>query len=105
MKIPRSGPEGEPLEPADEGATPIDEEASHRQLARDAAETLDSLRESFRTVFVLRELEELTTSQTATRLSITEAMVKTRLFRARRALRRALEHAGSALRPWRRAPG
>lgn len=90
--------EGEPIEPADEGATPVDEEASHRQLARDAAETLDSLRESFRTVFVLRELEELTTTQTATRLSITEAMVKTRLFRARRALRRALEAR------WERAP-
>ena len=83
--------DGETLEPPDEGARTIDEEASHKELARDAAETLGSLRESFRTVFVLRELEELTTTQTATRLSITEAMVKTRLFRARRALRWALQ--------------
>jgi RNA polymerase sigma-70 factor (ECF subfamily) len=82
---------GEPMEPPDEWAVPVDEEASQQELARDAAETLGTLRESFRTVFVLRELEELTTTQTARRLSITEAMVKTRLFRARRALRRALE--------------
>jgi RNA polymerase sigma-70 factor, ECF subfamily len=81
----------ETFEPPDEHATPVDEKASHRQLALDAAETLGTMRESFRTVFVLRELEELTTTQTASRLSITEAMVKTRLFRARRALRRALQ--------------
>jgi RNA polymerase sigma-70 factor (ECF subfamily) len=85
------GEDGETFEPPDPSSTPVDEEAIDRELARDAAETLGTLRESFRTVFVLRELEELTTTQTATRLEITEAMVKTRLFRARRALRRALE--------------
>ncbi|MEO7092351.1 MAG: sigma-70 family RNA polymerase sigma factor [Polyangiales bacterium] len=83
--------DGEVFEPADEGATPVDEDVSNRELAREAAATLATLRESFRTVFVLRELEDLTTTQTAQRLSITEAMVKTRLFRARRALRRALQ--------------
>lgn len=98
-------PDGEPCEPADDDATAIDDEASNRELARDAAETLEGLRESFRTVFVMRELEELTTTQTASRLEITEAMVKTRLFRARRALRRALEARWQAPHAHRMAQG
>ena len=82
---------GDPVEPVDEAATPVDEAASLRERGRDAAEVLAALREPLRTVFVLRELEELTTSETAARLSVTEPTVKTRLSRARVALRRGLE--------------
>jgi len=53
---------------------------------------------SFRTVFVLREIEGLSGKETAELLGIAEATVKTRLFRARMRLQAALTpELGSAL--------
>jgi RNA polymerase sigma-70 factor (ECF subfamily) len=48
-------------------------------------------------VFVLGEVEGLSTTETASSLGVSEYVVKTRLSRARAALRRALlERAGAA---------
>ena len=49
-----------------------------------------SLPETYRTVFVLREVEELSTAETAECLELSEEAVKTRLHRARASLRREL---------------
>jgi RNA polymerase sigma-70 factor (ECF subfamily) len=54
-------------------------------------ELVDDLPPDFRLVFVLREVEDLSTEETATYLSIKPETVKTRLFRARKLLRAALE--------------
>jgi len=51
---------------------------------------LDDLPVAFRTVFVLREVEDLTVDETASCLGIPPATVRTRLFRARALLRSAL---------------
>lgn len=51
---------------------------------------IDELPVAFRTVFVLREVEELSVEETAACLSIPSATVRTRLFRARALLREAL---------------
>ena len=51
---------------------------------------LDALPEAFRTVFVLRCVEELSAEETAQVLGIPPATVRTRLFRARALLREAL---------------
>jgi RNA polymerase sigma-70 factor (ECF subfamily) len=51
---------------------------------------IDALPEVFRTVFVLRALEELSVEETAASLDIPEATVRTRFFRARGLLREAL---------------
>jgi RNA polymerase sigma factor (sigma-70 family) len=51
---------------------------------------IDELPVAFRTVFVMREVEEMTVDETATALSIPAATVRTRLFRARALLRNAL---------------
>jgi RNA polymerase sigma-70 factor (ECF subfamily) len=51
---------------------------------------IDELPVGFRTVFVLREVEDLTVEETAACLGIPEATVRTRLFRARALLREAL---------------
>jgi RNA polymerase sigma-70 factor (ECF subfamily) len=60
---------------------------------------VDGLPDIYRTVFVLREVEELSTAETAGCLSISEDLVKVRLHRARAELRRGLEkHVGSAMR-------
>ncbi len=51
---------------------------------------IEALPETYRTVFVMREVEELTTAETADCLDLSEEAVKTRLHRARASLRREL---------------
>ena len=51
---------------------------------------IDELPVAFRTVFVMREVEEMSVDETARCLSISPATVRTRLFRARALLREAL---------------
>ena len=51
---------------------------------------IDELPVAFRTVFVMREVEDMTVEETAACLSIPAATVRTRLFRARALLREAL---------------
>lgn len=54
-------------------------------------EVIDQLRPDFRTVFVLRDIEELSTEETAKILGISVPAVKTRLLRARLKLREMLD--------------
>jgi RNA polymerase sigma factor (sigma-70 family) len=51
---------------------------------------IDELPLSFRTVFVMRDVDEMTVEETAESLGIPSATVRTRLFRARALLREAL---------------
>lgn len=51
---------------------------------------IDELPLAFRTVFVMREVEDLSVDETAAALGIPPATVRTRLFRARALLREAL---------------
>jgi RNA polymerase sigma-70 factor, ECF subfamily len=51
---------------------------------------IDDLPVAFRTVFVMRDVEEMSVQETADCLSIPPATVRTRLFRARALLREAL---------------
>ena len=51
---------------------------------------LDELPTAFRTVFVMREVEEMSVEETAESLGIPPATVRSRLFRARALLREAL---------------
>jgi RNA polymerase sigma-70 factor, ECF subfamily len=51
---------------------------------------IDELPDAFRTVFVMRDVEDMTVHETAECLSIPAATVRTRLFRARALLREAL---------------
>lgn len=67
------------------------EQAALRAEARRLLERkIDDLPDSFRTVFMLRALEELTVDETAQCLGIPEATVRTRFFRARSMLRESL---------------
>ena len=52
---------------------------------------IDDLPEIFRTVFVMREIEQMSVDETACQLSILPETVKTRLHRARRLLRASLK--------------
>ena len=51
---------------------------------------IDDLPVAFRTVFVMRDVEDLSVQETAECLAIPAATVRTRLFRARALLREAL---------------
>lgn len=58
---------------------------------------LDKLSEKFRSVFVLRAVEQFSTKETAKILNINEITVKTRYFRSKRFLRNEIQnHLGSS---------
>lgn len=59
-----------------------------RKLVREA---IESLPEIHREVLMLRDIEEMSTQETAAVLEVSEAVVKTRLHRARQALRTLLD--------------
>jgi RNA polymerase sigma-70 factor (ECF subfamily) len=62
-------------------------QAEARQLLEEA---IDRLPENYRTVVVLREVEEMSVAETADSLGVTDAVVKTRLHRAHAMLRKDL---------------
>jgi RNA polymerase sigma-70 factor (ECF subfamily) len=63
---------------------------SQEELREILDHAVNSLKPSFRTVFVLRDIEELSTEETAEALSISVPAVKSRLLRARLQLREKL---------------
>ena len=67
-----------------------DVSAARGQLRRLLERAVADLPDSFRTVFVLRDVEGLSGEETAAALGISAATVKTRLLRARRRLQDAL---------------
>jgi RNA polymerase sigma-70 factor (ECF subfamily) len=68
-------------------------ELMRAQTRRLLEQKIDELPSAFRTVFVLRALEEMSVEACAACLDIPEATVRTRFFRAKRLLRKALaEH-------------
>jgi RNA polymerase sigma-70 factor (ECF subfamily) len=66
-------------------------ELSAAEIREQVRSCINRLPPSYRTVLVLRDLEEMDTDVTARALGTTSAVVKTRLHRARRALRMLLE--------------
>jgi RNA polymerase sigma-70 factor (ECF subfamily) len=68
-----------------------EEQASSRELRSVLVAAIDSLQEDFRTVFMLREIEGLSTLETAEILQASPEAVRVRFHRARQALRRQVE--------------
>jgi RNA polymerase sigma-70 factor, ECF subfamily len=66
-------------------------EAMRGELRDILQAAVDALPDGYRTVFVLREIERLSTIDTADSLGVSEEAVKTRLHRARAMLRRGVE--------------
>lgn len=63
---------------------------SQEELRQILDRAIDSLKPIFRTVFILRDVEELSTEETAEVLGLSVAAVKSRLLRARLQLRERL---------------
>src|SRR5688500_6677468 len=70
-------------------ATPVDEQAATRDLAERLLETLPP---RDRLILTLLDLEEHSVAETAKMTGSQEAVIKVRAFRARRKLRKELEH-------------
>ena len=64
--------------------------AAQHQIRHLMERAIDELPDSLRTVFVMRDVEELSTAEAARLLGLGEPTVKTRLHRARRMLRQIL---------------
>lgn len=89
----RRGTDGDPAavpEPEDRDAEAPSTTAWRGEIRRLLEQRVDELPVDFRTVFVLREVEEMSVDETAEALGIPAATVRTRLFRARALLRAAL---------------
>jgi len=78
------------LDLADKALTP-EQAFSENELRAAVIHAISNLRENLRTVVLLRELQGLTSAETARRLGLTVSAVKARTFHARRYLRKYLE--------------
>jgi RNA polymerase sigma-70 factor (ECF subfamily) len=70
------------LEPMSHSRSP-EEQLFGKQMQLLLEAALDALPQAYRTVFVMREMEEMSTTETAEALGVSEEVVKTRLHRAR----------------------
>ena len=85
-------PGAEAIKLSQSGALPDPERAlAQSQIRRLLEEAIDRLPEEFRLVLLSRAVEEMSIEETAATLGILPETVKTRLHRARRQLRSALE--------------
>lgn len=67
-----------------------EEQALRHQTLSFLEKAIDALPDLYRSVFVLREIENMSTTETANCLDLTEEAVKVRLIRARQRLRKEL---------------
>ena len=75
------------IDPPDDKAESPPDAALRGELRRTLERHIDHLPIAMRTVFVMREVEEMSVQETADSLGIPAATVRTRLFRARALLR------------------
>lgn len=94
---------GEARGVADSGSGP-DEECLRAELREVLREAVASLPESYRPVLLLRDVEELSTAETADVLGLSEDVIKQRLHRARVMLREKLTRRVFGKQPVEAAP-
>ncbi len=75
--------EEEPVESLKSDQPTPEDRASSRELGHILESVLDGLPQQYRTVLMLREVEGLSTAETAEVLAVSEDVVKTRLHRAK----------------------
>lgn len=89
--LPRFDDTGHWAEPPSAGNAPVDVAFDREESRRMVRRAIEALPETHRAVLLLRDIEELDTDETAAMLDITPNAVRTRLHRARQALRTLLE--------------
>jgi len=91
LQRPSGGASATPLDLADERSASPSEVTFRAEVRRILERRIDELPLAFRTVFVMRDVQDMSVRETAEALGIPEATVRTRLFRARALLRAALQ--------------
>jgi len=87
----RGGPAyGQVTSPGENWARRPDDELQSEELRTQLQRAIDALPEIYRTVFLIRDVDGFSTEETAEALDISVPTVKTRLHRARVALREAI---------------
>jgi RNA polymerase sigma-70 factor (ECF subfamily) len=81
---------GDPMDTMPSAQASPERQAYSRELVQVLEHAVDALPESYRSVFMLRDVEGLSTSETSEGLGVGEEAVKTRLHRARAMLRRSI---------------
>jgi len=89
--LPRYQDDGHRVDPADPWSPLAGEDLERAEVRRAVRARIDQLPDDYRIVLILRDIEELDTNAAAVALGITPGAVKTRLHRARQALRTLLE--------------
>jgi len=87
---PMSEREGDPMDRFASLAPDPEQQASNSEVRRLLEESVEKLPDAYRTIFILRDIEEMSTTDAAEVLEITEDNVKVRLHRARALLRKSL---------------
>jgi RNA polymerase sigma-70 factor, ECF subfamily len=82
--------EGDPMDRFASLALNPEQQASNSEIRRLLEEAVEKLPEAYRAIFILRDVEDMSTSDAAHALEITEENVKVRLYRARALLRKSL---------------
>ncbi len=91
LYLPRFVEDGHQVEPSVAWPEPADAMLEREELRSLVRATIERLPESYRVVLVLRDIEELSTEETAAMLGASPNAVKIRLHRARQALRTLLD--------------
>lgn len=84
--LPEFQEDGHHVERFSEWAAPADELLERKETRATVRACIERLPENYRTVVILRDIEERSTQEVAEALTLTEAAVKVRLHRARQAL-------------------
>jgi RNA polymerase sigma-70 factor (ECF subfamily) len=87
---PTSKGEGDPMDRLASSAPDPEQQAANSEIRRLVEDAIGDLPDTYRTIFMLRDVEELSTTDVADILEITEENVKVRLHRARALLRKSL---------------
>lgn len=98
--LPNWQEDGHPERPASAWRTDALEALQRSELQALVLEKIQLLPDGYRNVLMLRDIEDLDTEETAEAMGISQGAVKTRLHRARQALRELLEpHLGEDATP------
>jgi RNA polymerase sigma-70 factor (ECF subfamily) len=89
--LPQFGEGGHHLEPPTSWVEPSSAPAERTEMRELVRNCIDELPEAYRTVLVLRDIQEMETEEVARHLGVTANAVKIRLHRARQALRALLD--------------
>ncbi len=89
--LPRFLADGHQVNPAVEWREPCEVAIQRQETKALVRRAIDQLPETYRTVLLLRDIDGLETEETAQLLAVTAGVVKTRLHRARQALRTLLD--------------